>query len=195
MVCIIGAIVLAGGEGKRIGGEKPFKIFNGKCLLDYPVDLLMSLNIPYVIVFAKNPINTKKEREFIRKSYIVSFDLIENKGPLMGLLVGMRVLEKEWFLALPCDAPFITQEAIKKLINFIDNKYNIIIPKHKNGYIEPLFALYRRDCLKEIENIILEGKNLSLRNLIKRSKPLFIDAEIFGNIFININTLDDLNIK
>ncbi len=196
---IIGGIILSGGKGERIGGKKPFRIFNGKYLINYPSDILKSLNIPYVTVFAKNSIDLDKEKEYLNKyNCIISFDLIENKGPLMGILCGMRVLNAEWFIVLPCDCPYITKESIIKLISYIkiSKKGNLcIVPKHENGFIEPLFALYRRSSLHLLNKILMEDNNLSLRYFISYLNPFYIKAENLDRskkIFKNINTIQEL---
>ncbi|CAB3287992.1 putative molybdenum cofactor guanylyltransferase [Methanocaldococcus lauensis] len=196
---IIGGIILSGGKGERIGGKKPFRIFNGKYLINYPSDVLKSLNIPYVTVFAKNSIDLYKEKEYLNKyKCIISFDLIENKGPLMGILCGMRALNAEWFIVLPCDCPYITKESIIKLISYIkiSKKDNLcIVPKHENGFIEPLFALYKRNSLHILNKILMEGSNLSLRYFISHLNPFYIKVEELDKskkIFKNINTIKEL---
>ena len=200
MVIIIGGIILSGGKGERIGGKKPFRVFNGKYLINYPSDVLKSLEIPYVTVFAKNSIDLDMEREYLIKyKCLISFDLIENKGPLMGILCGMRALNAKWFIVLPCDCPYVTKEALEKLITNIDiaerNNNLCIIPKHENGYIEPLFALYKRDSLHILNKIIMEDKNLSIRYFISHLNPLYVKAEELDEskkIFKNINTIEEL---
>lgn len=200
MIIIIAGIILSGGKGERIGGKKPFRVFNGKYLINYPSDILKSLNIPFVTVFAKNSIDLQMEREYLTNyKCIISFDLIEDKGPLMGILCGMRALNAKWFVVLPCDCPYITKDALKKLIaniNIAEKNNNLcIIPKHENGYIEPLFALYKRDALSILNKIIMEDKNLSIRYFISYLNPLYIKTEELDEskrIFRNINTIEEL---
>ncbi len=200
MIIIIAGIILSGGKGERIGGKKPFRVFNGKYLINYPSDILKSLNIPFVTVFAKNSIDLQMEREYLTNyKCIISFDLIEDKGPLMGILCGMRALNAKWFVVLPCDCPYITKDALKKLIENISiaekNNNLCIIPKHENGYIEPLFALYKRDALSILNKIIMEDKNLSIRYFISYLNPLYIKTDELDKtkrIFKNINTIEEL---
>jgi len=200
VIIIIAGIILSGGKGERIGGKKPFRVFNGKYLINYPSDILKSLNIPFVTVFAKNSIDLQMEREYLTNyKCIISFDLIEDKGPLMGILCGMRALNAKWFVVLPCDCPYITKDALKKLIENISiaekNNNLCIIPKHENGYIEPLFALYKRDALSILNKIIMEDKNLSIRYFISYLNPLYIKTDELDKtkrIFKNINTIEEL---
>ncbi|MEO2117897.1 MAG: molybdenum cofactor guanylyltransferase [Methanocaldococcus sp.] len=200
MIIIIAGIILSGGKGERIGGKKPFRVFNGKYLINYPSDVLKSLDIPFVTVFAKNSIDLEMERKYLTKyKCLISFDLIEDKGPLMGILCGMRALNAKWFVVLPCDCPYITKDALKKLIKHIGiaekNNNLCIIPKHENGYIEPLFALYKRDALSILNKIIMEDKNLSIRYFISYLNPLYIKTEELDRskrIFRNINTIEEL---
>ncbi|NPA62194.1 MAG: molybdenum cofactor guanylyltransferase [Methanococci archaeon] len=197
---IISGIILSGGKGERIGGKKPFRIFKGKYLINYPSDILKSLKIPFTTVFAKNSVDIELEKKhMLTYGCSISFDLVENMGPLMGILCGMRVLNAKWFLVLPCDCPYITKKAVKTLISnikFAERNNNLcIIPRHENGYIEPLFALYSRDSMPILNKIIMEQKNLSIRYFISHLNPKYIDSKTLDKnkkIFKNINTLDDL---
>ncbi|ADG12942.1 molybdopterin-guanine dinucleotide biosynthesis protein A (MobA) [Methanocaldococcus infernus ME] len=184
---MISAIILAGGKGKRIGGNKPFKKFGDKYLIDYPISILKKLKIPYTIVTSKNLL--------FKYNNFLSFDLIDDFGPLAGILSGMRTLNSEWYLVLPCDCPFLTEDFINYLIaniKFAEKRgCKCIVPRHRNGFIEPLFSLYRKDSKIYLNKLILEDKR-KIIYLIRELNPLYVDAEKFKNVFININTPEEL---
>ena len=204
MVTIIAGIILSGGKGERIGGKKPFRVFNGKYLINYPSDILKSLNIPFVTVFAKNSIDLYMESKYLAKyKCLISFDLIEGKGPLMGILCGMRALNAKWFIVLPCDCPYVTKEALKKLIANIEiaekNNNLCIIPKHENGYIEPLFSIYKKSSINILEElvkqVIKDGRTIPIRSFIDELNPLYVPVDEIDHTkktFVNVNTHDDL---
>ena len=186
---LLSAIILAGGKGKRIGGNKPFKKLLNKNLIDYPIEVLEDLNIPYVLVFSKDLKIEEKYKKFI------AFDLKDDYGPLIGILSGMRVLNAKWYLVLPCDCPFISKGYINHLIKYIkiaeEKGCKCIVPRYKDGYVEPLFSLYKRDSLIELNNLINNNKR-KIIYLIEKLNPLYIDAERFKNVFANINTPEEL---
>lgn len=113
----------------------------------------------------------------------------------MGIYCGMLSINAEWYLVLPCDSPLISKKDVDILISKIKEAKNnlCIIPKHKNGFIEPLFALYKRESLIYLRKIILEKDNLSIRYFIKHLNPMYINSELFDKkAFYNINTIEDL---
>ncbi|MDK2978955.1 MAG: molybdenum cofactor guanylyltransferase [Bacteroidales bacterium] len=231
---MISAIILSGGKAKRMGGEKSFRKYNEKFLVENIADVLVEMKIPFITVFKNlklinGPENYKKSHSltktidteianqlyFFRKyCQTITWDILSDKGPLVGILSGMRVSSSEWILVLPCDMPFVTKDSINKLINFIPNaklkKCNCIVPRHENGNLEPLFSIYHKSSIKVLEELARkikenEGnvkkekkeKYSSIRKLIDNLKPLYVDANEIDptkKTFINVNTLDDLKL-
>ncbi|EHP86067.1 molybdenum cofactor guanylyltransferase [Methanotorris formicicus] len=203
---MISGIILSGGKARRMKGEKAFRIVNGKYLIEYTVNLLNEMDIPFVVVFKNDNEKSENiknlEKDFFKKyRQTITWDLESNKGPLMGILSGMRVLNAKWVLVLPCDMPFINRDAIGNLIKYIDiaekEKKNCIIPMDENGYIEPLFSLYMRSSLEILDKMLKNpsNKNLSMRSFIEYLSPLYVDVKEIDKtkkVFININTLEEL---
>jgi len=201
---MISGIILSGGKARRMNGEKAFRIVNNKFLIEYTSDLLKEMNIPFVVVFKnEKEQNTKTlEMNFFKKyRQTITWDIESDRGPLMGILSGMRVSNAKWVLVLPCDMPFINKNAINNLIRYIPiaekNNNGCIIPMHENGYIEPLFSIYARSSMEILNNILEnpENKNLSLRNFIEHINPFYVDAKKIDRtkrVFINVNTLEEL---
>ncbi|HIP16164.1 MAG TPA: molybdenum cofactor guanylyltransferase [Methanothermococcus okinawensis] len=142
---------------------------------------------------------------YLLKKYrqTVTWDVIYNRGPTVGILSGMRITEGDWILVLPCDTPFINRESLENLLKYIDTAeskgYNCIVPKHENGYIEPLFSLYKKSSLNTLEKLVKEitvrNKGIPIRELIQRLNPLYVsskDIDRSKRVFININTFEDL---
>ena len=202
---MISAIILSGGNATRMGGEKPFrKLNNNNYLIENIANVLIEMNIPFTIVFKHlnnlDSENIQKQHYMFEKyRQTITWDILNDKGPIIGILSGMRILNTEWVMVLPCDMPLINKISIDKLLNYIpiadSEKYDCIIPKHENGYIEPLFALYKRDSLSILNKILMEGENLSIRYFISHLNPLYIKAEELDktkNLFKNINTIEEL---
>ncbi|MBW9221675.1 molybdenum cofactor guanylyltransferase [Methanothermococcus sp. SCGC AD-155-C09] len=203
----ISAIVLSGGNAERLGGEKPFRKFNNDYLIDNTINVLVEMKIPFVVVF-KHLMSIKKgdipKESYIFKRYgqSITWDLIPNKGPIVGILSGMKVIEGNWILVLPCDMPFITKDSINALLNYIpvakSKGYNCIIPKHDNGHVEPLFSLYEKSSVVVLENLVKEAinkeKSIPIRGLIHNLNPLYVPSKKIDNTmktFVNINTFED----
>lgn len=208
---MISAVILSGGKAERMGGEKSFRTFGDKYLIENIADILNNLKIPFVTVF-KNPRFLKDpESEMEKQIYFynkykqtITWDVIPEMGPLVGMLSGMINCDSPWVLVVPCDMPFITEESIENLIDYIkiaeSKKCNAIVPKHKNGFIEPLFSLYHVSSIDTLQKIVAETNekkcSYPIRRLIDEINPLYVDVmkiDATGNVFLNINTIDELN--
>jgi len=204
----ISAIVLSGGNAERLGGEKPFRRWKESYLIESTIRVLVEMKIPFVLVF-KNIRYLDSDHidkiVYLLKKYrqTVTWDVIYNRGPTVGILSGMRITEGDWILVLPCDTPFINRESLENLLKYIDTAeskgYNCIVPKHENGYIEPLFSLYKKSSLNTLEKLVKEitvrNKGIPIRELIQRLNPLYVsskDIDRSKRVFININTFEDL---
>jgi len=207
---MISAIILSGGNATRMGGEKPFRKLNNGYMIENVANVLIEKNIPFTVVFKYlNNLNSDdiKKHLYLVKKYnqTITWDIIPNKGPLVGILSGMRLSNSEWIIILPCDMPFISKNSIDRLINQIpiaeSKKCNCIIPKHENGHIEPLFSIYKKSSISALEKlvkrIINENKSYPIRNFIKELCPLYVPVDEIDptkKTFININSHNDLKL-
>lgn len=200
----ISGVILSGGNARRLGGEKPFRRFGGCYLIESTIKVLVEMEIPFVVVFK----HIRYERDnidriiYLLKKYrqTITWDVVYNGGPTVGILSGMRVIGEDWILVLPCDTPFINRESLENLLRYIDtaesNNHSCIVPRHEDGRIEPLFSLYRRSSLSVLERLLKErGRGIPIRELIQRMNPLYVpswEIDRSKRVFTNINTFEDL---
>lgn len=108
-------------------------------------------------------------------------------GPLGGLATALRHTNVE-VLALACDLPLLTADAVRWLRAQLErgNEHGLIVVS--NGKWEPLFSLYRPACLPLIEARLAEGKR-SLHGLIEAGQFGFADApDWVAAQLVNVNT-------
>jgi len=201
----ISGVVLSGGNAKRLGGEKPFRKFGKGYLIESTIKVLLEMEIPFVVVF-KHMRYLERDHidkiNYLLRKYrqVITWDVMYNGGPIVGILSGMRVIGGDWALVLPCDTPFISRKSLENLLRYIDtaesNIHNCIVPKHEDGNIEPLFSLYRRSSLSILERLVREkGRGIPIRELIHTLNPLYVptrDIDRSKRVFTNINTFQDL---
>ncbi|MBA2862816.1 molybdenum cofactor guanylyltransferase [Methanococcus maripaludis] len=207
---MISAIILSGGKAERMGGEKSFRKSGNKYLIENIADMLLDMEIPFVTVFRNPRFMEKSESEIEKQLYYykkyhqtITWDFVPEMGPLIGMLSGMLNTTSQWVFLVPCDMPFITEESIVNILDCIKeaelNGNDCIVPKHKNGFIEPLFSLYHISSVNVLGTIVEEmlekNRSFPIRRLIDELNPLYVDAEKIDescNIFINLNTLAEL---
>ena len=181
------AIILAGGKSSRIGLYKnKAKIrFNGKCLIDIVISKLKFLVGDNIII-----VGPPEEYPYFKQ---VVPDLLPQKGPLGGIFSGLKVSTSQYNLLVGCDMPFIEVKLLQYMIENI-NTYDIVIPCHGKGLIEPLCAIYSKSCLEVIERNIKAGV-LSVREIFPHLKVKFIKEEEIKKFDAGLYSFFNINFK
>ena len=120
---------------------------------------------------------------------------------MIGLYTAFKELQKLGYkkvFVLSCDNPLIKFEVIEYIINHCEG-FDCCIPKWKNNFLEPLFAIYPIDKAYEISNLNLKKSVFKLTKLISQAwktnfisieeEIKFLDTKLHS--FININTKED----
>jgi len=187
----IAAAILCGGKASRMKGlDKAFALFQGKPLIEYPLQLCKSLFSEIIIVG-----NQKKSQERIGRNLLFVQDFYKDCGPMAGIHSGLKKTKKEAVFFFSCDTPFLSEGIVRDLIsNYRAFPCDILVPAIKD-YIEPLCGIYKKGLEGEIERLLLEGKGYSVRRLFQICETRYLSLEdTWENrrAFININTLKDL---
>ena len=181
---IMDAIILSGGEQRRMGGrEKAFLEIGGKSLIERKVELLSGI-FERIIVVTNNP----AAYEHLGVSLVS--DEKEGFGPLMGLCSGLEKSESEYCFVTTCDTPFVQEELVKHLKTAAAG-FDVTVPLWHGRY-EPLCAVYSRRCLEHIRKTLETERKVILFydkvnvNSIPMETVMQFDPE--GISFFNINT-------
>ena len=80
-----------------------------------------------------------------------------SNGPLIGIATALSSARRPWSLILACDLPYLTSEWLGWLLDrAAASRMQAVIPRTRRG-LEPLAAVYRRECLKSITKSIRCG--------------------------------------
>ncbi len=165
------------GESKRLQ-EKHFLSIDSRTIVDFLGERIVESKLFKKIYFY----STKK---IVFEWGETIFDN-EKKGVLYVLTKSINIIDDDIFF-IGADMPFFDKASAKKIIEKFNDKS--IIPKWKNGYIEPLFSLYHRS-IKSFG--VLNG---SLTEFLNRIDKEFINAHDLNPLtFFNINTVVDYRI-
>jgi len=185
----ITGIVLSGGKSRRMGKEKGLCEFRGKPLISYAIEVMESL-CETVIISANNQLE-----KYEKLGYQVITDEYQEVGPLGGLYSCLKQSETEINLVLSCDTPFITKELFVELLQF-SKHFDAVVPRHSNGFVEPLTALYHRSALLQMEQQLSAGRYKMIDLLDKiNTKYVAIGSGNPGlhvSVFHNLNSPEDL---
>ncbi len=187
---VVGA-VLAGGRGRRVGGDKQSLVIAGQTLAHRAVDALHALGLE--IAFVLRP--GQPEPSAAQGSSILR-DEIDGAGPVGGLQALLRWLPVEWVLVVPCDQPFLERELLRGLLAQPKGDVDVVVGQPAD-LLEPLPGLYRRTCLPAVERALAHG-NRSMRDLLASLRVRAVseaslrrwDPQLLS--YVNVNTPADL---
>jgi molybdopterin-guanine dinucleotide biosynthesis protein A len=185
-------IILAGGKGARFGSNKVLETVGNKNLLQQVISRISSLCSDIIVVTAEEPnISELIEHPNLR----VVTDAFPAKGPLGGIYTGLSISNSNHALAVACDMPFLNLDLLRYMVQLSDN-WDAVVPR-LGEMVEPLHAVYSKNCLITIEEMINQDK-LSVYQLFNLIKVRYVEAEEVdrfdpGHLSIfNINTRADL---
>ena len=188
----VSCIILAGGKGLRLGKDKVLEIVGNKCLIDRVISSISPLCQDIIVVTGAT--QTIPQSVSHPKLRVVG-DILPDKGPLGGIYTGLQTSDTFYNLVVACDMPFLNQDLLHYLLRSVVN-FDVAIPR-RNNLVEPLHAVYTKNCLAPIEAMFELGK-LSVNRLLGAVKARYVEAEEIDRIdpghlsFFNINTQADL---
>lgn len=177
--------ILAGGEGRRMGGGKPQRMLGGETLLQRAIDRVRSWECVPVVV-SPHDLTTDCETIRDRKGFA---------GPLAGLAGAFddaRRRECDRLLLLACDMPFLPPDVPAKLAAEIGEGANCAMAR-SGGRDIPVCSLWDVTALQEALPAYLGGDDRSLFGLANAIGYVAVEWDVQDHDpFFNINTSEDL---
>jgi len=179
----IGGVVLAGGKSRRFGRDKGLYPFRGKPLVKHALDILQPL-CDEVLISTNDP---ESYKSFGVKTIT---DIYTDCGPLGGIHSGLTHADGDLIALIPCDTPFVPPALYTYLLDHAGNR-QAIIPTH-GKYVEPMCAIYAKNCLGHIEQAISK-KRYKILDALKTAEVSFINVE--GQAFFEPDIFHNINYK
>ena len=139
----ITAVILAGGQGRRMGGQDKGLIeFNGKLLVSILLEKLEPQSVDIII-------NANRNHELYRSfGYPVINDQLEDyQGPLAGFASAMTAVTTDFIVTLPCDSPLLVADYVSRFITSYEHKNSPVHVAFDGDRLQPVHALLRVDLL------------------------------------------------
>jgi len=160
------AVVLAGGNSKRMGRDKANLLLGGQTLMQHIV-ATMQQNFPEVIVSVRQ---LRPESDMPQ----VCDDPVHT-GPLAGLAAGLERAGTPWVFAVACDMPFIAPAVIEYLAWRRADCQAVVPMVH--GYPQPMAAFYAASCLTVAQDCLKGSGKHSLRALLDRLRVCYVSEQ------------------
>lgn len=149
----ITGVVLAGGQGRRMGGvDKGLVDFLGKPLVAHVIQRL-NPQVDEILINA----NREMERYAAFGHPVIQDDIEGFAGPLAGLHKGMSVAKHPYVLTVPCDSPLLPMNLVGRLMNgLIERDADLAVAK-TGTQAHPVFCLCRKSLLPNLESFLQNG--------------------------------------
>ncbi|MDO8413960.1 MAG: molybdenum cofactor guanylyltransferase MobA [Gallionellaceae bacterium] len=172
----ITTVVLAGGLGTRIGGDKGLQLLHGKALIDWVLEVI-SPQSDEVLVNA----NTNYDLYAARGYRIIADQLPNHAGPLAGLQAALLHAHHDWVASVPCDTPFLPHDLLARLAAAAQGNAAVAAVA---GQRQPAIALYHKRVLPKLNHYLNTGerKVYGWLDSLQVNEAVFSDAAAFTNI-------------
>jgi molybdopterin-guanine dinucleotide biosynthesis protein A len=181
----VAVVILAGGEGRRIGGEKPVRLLGGRRLIDRALELANRWS--KTVGVAVRDLSQVP----LLGAEIVQDEAIE--GPLGGLASGLKFARSQtcaFLLTIPADMPFLPSDLLDRLGARIGQ--SACAMASSGGHAHPVGALWRASTLDRLDEYVASGGR-SLKGFAALAGAVEVEWPAGpDDPFFNINSADDL---
>ena len=192
----ITGVVLAGGQGQRMGGtDKGWLLFREEPLVVHAIRRLE----PQVGAMLINA-NRELTRYRALGHPVVSDDKNNSTtpyaGPLAGVLAAMRTSTTPWMVTVPCDSPLLPSDLVARMVGAVvqaaphPTVATAITCGAAGHQIHPVFSLLHRSLETSMESY-LDGGGRSVHQWLKQEGALQVPFE-GTTAFANVNTMQEL---
>lgn len=177
-------LILAGGQGRRMGGrDKGLEIFAGQPLVLHVRERLQGR-------VAEVMINANRHLEAYRP---LADRVIEDaeegfQGPLMGIYSGLRAATTPWLVVVPCDSPALPHDLVARLVASIGEAD--IAVAFDGERLHPVVALIRTALADDLGEALSAGER-KIDRWYARHAWCRMDVSDCPEAFANLNTEDD----
>ncbi len=179
----VGVLILAAGEGKRMGRIKQLMKFGGSTFLE---DTIKKFNVYCQDIVVSLGFHKDTIREHIKE---IGFEFQEIRDYREGMSASFREtrpFNADYFLVVPCDLPLIEDNSIEIILKaYRGNKGEIIVPRFMGKKGHPVvFPIALQSSFKNIKG------DIGARDIIKEKGCVYVDLDDPG-IIADIDTLNE----
>ncbi len=172
-------VILAGGEGRRIGGGKPLRLLGGRTLLGRAIERARGWTDEVAVA-------ARFAEQVGEPGIAVLPDPPGLEGPLGGLGSALG-LARPAVLTIPCDMPFLPDDLPTRLAAALPGHGAALAAS--GGHVHPVCGLWRTEALARLRRYAASGR----RSLIGFAETIGYAAVAWpGDPFFNVNSPEDL---
>lgn len=181
-------IVLAGGQGSRMGGaDKGLVELHGLPLVEHVLGRLAP-QVAGVIVSANR--NLDRYRALVPRVVTDAGPPGTYRGPLAGMRAGLAAAPTAWAAFVPCDTPQLPRNLVARLSEAVNARGTAAAVARSQGRLQPVVCLLSTSLLPALDEY-LAGGGAAVHRWLDSAGAVAVDFDD-PMAFRNINTDDAL---
>jgi molybdopterin-guanine dinucleotide biosynthesis protein A len=180
-------VILAGGQGRRMGGiDKGLQELQGRTLVQWVLARLAP-QVGTVLINANQ--NQARYAEF--GCAVLPDRIPDFAGPLAGLHAALEQAATPLLVTVPCDSPFLPPDLVARLHAALVAENAELAVARTGDRVHRAFCLVRRELLPQLDAFLAAGgRKLGLWHASLKAVEVGFDDEPAA--FSNINTPEEL---
>ncbi|CEP34437.1 MULTISPECIES: molybdenum cofactor guanylyltransferase MobA [Halomonadaceae] len=186
-------MILAGGEGRRMGGrDKGLEPFAGLPLVGHVVKRLKDQVAELLINANRNADAYQFFADRVIADQVMDDEEGGFKGPLMGIYSGLRAAKTPWLLVTPCDSPALPDDLVARMVEGIASEHgeHDIAVAFDGERLHPVVALIRTSLADDLAATLAEGER-KIDRWYARHDWCRVDMSDCPDAFANLNTEEE----
>ncbi|MFZ1219049.1 MAG: molybdenum cofactor guanylyltransferase [Chthoniobacterales bacterium] len=153
------ALLLAGGESRRMGRDKATMDFDGQPLWKRQLKTLQTLDPEKIFVSARTP------PSWLPDEVGLLLDDPPSRGPISGLTKALAAIATTHLVVLAADMPFMVAGELRYLLKLATGGRGVVPIIEERA--EPLAAIYPAQAAEDFQAAVA-GHDFSLQPLVRR---------------------------
>ena len=184
------ALLLAGGESRRMGRDKATVNFDGRPLWKRQLELLQALDPEKIFVSARTA------PSWLPNNVGLLLDDPPFRGPISGLAKALAAIGTTHLIVLAVDTPFLEAGELRCLLELATEASGVVPIIEERA--EPLAAIYPAEAAEDFQ-AALEGQDSSLQPIVRKlaavgKVTLCRVPENRANLYRSVNEPEDLKL-
>lgn len=180
-----GAVILAGGQSRRMGQDKKDLAWGNKTFLDTIAGEIRHFDELLLSTAASESTGLDGFRSIP--------DVYPDSGALGGLYSALTACHSAGLLTVCCDMPLFKRGLAEYICSYISSDYDAIVIVDRSNRRHPLCGYYSKSALPVLEIQLRQG-DLKLKNALTklRIREIYLKHSIYGDEMVtNINTPEE----
>ena len=181
-------VILAGGQGRRMGGQDKGLIpYHERPLIERIITLLKP-QVDKLIINANRNIGQYQEYRYP----VIEDTLTDFCGPLAGMLSSMKACDTDFILTCPCDSPQLSPQLRQRMMETLLANQADIAVAHDGNRLQPVFCLIPCRLATHLENYLAKGDR-KIDLWFAQHNMVAVDFSDQVDSFINFNQPEDID--